>query len=362
MKVGIMTFPNSRSHGAALQMYGLYLAVGELGYEAQIINYHNSYMKAERHSSRGARSGIRSWAKQLLHYRQFSGFRRFEKRMVLEPKNPIQSPEALRTMSDEYGCVICGSDQVWNPDITGGDLSYFLDFCGEGTRRVSYAPSFGVETLEEPFASQAARELSRFDALSVREDQGKVLVEKLTGKTPQVVADPTFLVSPEVWAEQETPCCVPQEGYILYYTIRSSGTLMEFCRDLSERTGLKILIVGGNSLRNLVNRDERIRYVCDADPGQWLYLLRHARYVVTNSFHGTAFSVNFRKDFYVEFSSLTNSRLEHIIRTLGLEERIVGSSPVEKVTPVDYTRTEQVLPRLRTDSLEYLKNAIEGTL
>lgn len=367
MKVGIVTFPNSVSHGAALQMYALARWVRELGYDAEIINYLNLYMKSESHGTKTGRgSSAKRWlryhAKRIMHHRQYAGFRRFEQEMTRYPGKPLGTPEELKTLSDRYDCVICGSDQVWNPHITGGDLSYFLDFCGEGTRRIAYAPSFGVEELAEPFAGQAARELEKFYALSVREAQGQALVEKLTGKQIPLVADPTFLLTPEAWAAEETPCAVPEEGYILYYVVRSSERLMRFCRSLSEQTGLKILVVGGNLIRQIRNRDDRIRYICDADPRQWLYLVRHARYVVTNSFHGTAFSINFRKDFYVEFSSLTNSRLDHIIRTLGLEQRIVEQDHPDQVTAVDYSRTEQVLPVLRADSGHYLKNAIGGTL
>lgn len=367
MKVGIVTFPNSVSHGAALQMYALARWVRELGHDAEIVNYHNLYMKSESYGTKTGRGssvkrGLLCHAKRVIHHRQYAGFRRFEKVMKRYPGKALHTSGELKKLSGRYDCVICGSDQVWNPDITGSDLSYFLDFCGENTRRIAYAPSFGVEKLEEPFAGQAARELERFYALSVREAQGQALVEKLTGKQIPLMTDPTFLLSPEVWAQEETPCPIPEEGYILYYVIRSSERLMRFCRSLSEKTGLKILIVGGNAIQKRRNQDDQICYACDTEPRQWLYLVRHARYVVTNSFHGTAFSINFRKDFYVEFSSLTNSRLAHIIHTMGLEQRIVEQDHPDQVTAVDYTRTEQVLPVLRADSGRYLKNAIEGTL
>ena len=121
---------------------------------------------------------------------------------------------------------------------------------------------------------------------------------------------------------------------------------------------MKLVAVGGNSLKVRFKKEENIRYAVDIAPGQWLYLLHHAQYVVTNSFHGTAFSVNYRKDFYVELSSLTNSRLAQITQALGLTERIAGEEPLVPAA-VDYTVTNRVLPQMRQESMDYLMKALK---
>jgi len=362
-RIGILTFPYSSSFGATLQMYALYRTVTALGCEAELINYHNAYMKECRHTAAFHKQPrLKQWlhrgAQWLLHRRQRSKFREFEKEMARYPATVIETPETLSTVTERYECVICGSDQVWNPDITGRDLSYFLNFCDSTTRRISYAPSFGVETLPEDFAEVVAEECRRFSHLSVREAQGQALVEKLTGHTPPLVVDPTLLMTREEWAGEETPHPAVKGEYILYYTVRHSDSLFRFCLELAQKSGLKVLIAGGNAVRRLCNRDDRVEYVCDLGPREWLYLLHRARYVVTNSFHGTVFSINYRKDFYVEFSSLTNSRLSHIVSTLGLEKQIVTAEEVE-LCPTDYTRAERLLPQLRNESLRFLQNAVE---
>ena len=121
---------------------------------------------------------------------------------------------------------------------------------------------------------------------------------------------------------------------------------------------MKIVVVGGNLLTQWKVRNEDVTYAVDISPEEWLYLLHHARYVFTNSFHGTAFSINYRKDFYVELSSATNSRLTQITQMLGLSERIVGQAPLSG-SAVDYSFAEQVLPEICKASMDYLSDALK---
>ena len=361
MKVGVMTFPHSTSYGAVLQMYALCRAVEKLGHSPEAIHYHNAFMKARKHTSAGTSRArrIRLCASAILHRRLGRVFREFENRFVpLYPKKSFSDKKSLSFADRRYGAVICGSDQVWNPHIIDGDLNYFLAFCSADTRRIAYAPSFGVESLEETFAAAVREELMRFDALSVRESSGQALIAQLTGKEAPVVLDPTMLLDREEWIALEQPHPLAQGEYILYYTIKSSASLWQSCRALSEKTGVKIVVVGGNAIKAMRNKDPMVSYAVDISPAEWLYLVRHARYVVTNSFHGTAFSVIYRKDFYVEMSSATNSRLAHITDMLGLGDRVIGGGLCDGGSACDYTVAEEKLPMLRAASLEYLKNAL----
>ncbi len=357
MNVGIFTFPNSISHGAALQMYALYHTVEALGHTPEVINYQSTYMKAQKHTRR--RNRLRQTAAKLLHHGLHRQFRQFEKaRMVRYPRAAIEKSQDLAELTGRYDAVICGSDQVWNPDITGGDLSYFLNFCDEDTRRVAYAPSFGISEFSEDFSKAIREDLEKFHALSVREAPGQALISRLIGRDVPLVCDPTLLMNAEDWEALEKPHPAAEGGYILYYTIRSSASLWDQCRAFAREKGLKIVVVGGNRLKQWTQRDEQIRYAPDIGPEQWLYLLHHARYVFTNSFHGTAFSINYHKDFYVEFSSLTNSRLEQITRSLGLGGQVLGAA-VPDGTPADYTVADQVLPQMRKASMDYLNQALK---
>lgn len=362
-RVGIMTFPNSTSHGAVLQMYALSRAVEELGCQAEVINYFNSHMKGEKHKESRMTSGrwkgwVRLQARKLMHAEMYRKFRRFEENLRLYPRKSFSNQEKLKILNGRYSHVICGSDQVWNPNITNSDLNYFLRFCGEDTRRVAYAPSFGVDRLEAAFAEQVEAELRKFSALSVREAQGAAIVEQMLGVPVPTVVDPTFLVPVEHWRSLQKPCNIPEKGYVLYYSLRHSDALWRFCKELAAQKNLPIVVVGGNPLKKLRAGKNGIQYAMDTGPREWLYLVDHASWVVTNSFHGVAFSINFRKNFFVEFSSRTNSRLQHIITVLGLSDRRIREGACENWEEADYSVTDAVLPKFREESRNYLEKAL----
>ncbi len=357
MKVGLLTFPNSISYGCVLQMYALYHTVQSMGHEAEVINYQNLYMKQEQHLS--GEKKARAVVRKLLHWRLYKNFSKFEKeKLRCVPTQPFSNKEQLRKLGKEYSAVICGSDQVWNPDITNYDLSYFLDFCEENTRRIAYAPSFGVERLSREFAVAVGAELNKFSSVSVREEVGQTLVNQITGLDAPIVVDPTMLLCAEDWYSVERPHPAGSGEYILYYTVRNSDVLMERCCELSKKTGLKIVVIGGNFINRMKKRNPIIDYAVDVSPAEWLYLMHHARYVVTNSFHGTAFSIIFHKDFYLELSSATNSRLKHIATMMGLESRIIKDEMADPAQACDYSIAEKRLSMIRDESLKYLEDAL----
>ncbi|MBQ9780402.1 MAG: polysaccharide pyruvyl transferase family protein [Clostridia bacterium] len=363
MKVGILTFPNSVSYGATLQMYALCRAVERLGHEAEAINYYNVFMKAELHCKSTAKSEKKYRCKRIiksfLHRKLYRKFAAFEKDVInLFPKKSFTDKALLPEIGTRYDAVICGSDQVWNPNITGGDLSYFLNFCGQTTRRVAYAPSFGVEILPEALKDQAREELKLFSEISVREVQGQALVTDMIGREVPVVIDPTMLLEREEWEKIEVPYRKIKGDYILYFTVKSSHRLFQKCRDFAKKNGLTMVVVGGNFLKKIKNNDPTVQYATCISPAEWLWLIHHAKYVATNSFHGTAFSIIFEKDFYLELSAATNSRLINIVRILALENQILSEEADMIPTKADYKMARENMLRLQEDSLSYLKNAL----
>jgi len=361
MKLGILTFPDSTSYGAVLQMYALYRATQQLGAQPEIIHYHNSYMKDQRHTVAMQGKGklklkLRLYAKNMMHIKQKRRFVAFEKQLSLYPRKPISRREELCTLKDRYDGVICGSDQVWNPDITGCDSSYFLDFCGAHTKRIAYAPSFGISEFTPEFKQRIEPLLQQFHTLSVREMPGKTLVEELTGKTVPLVLDPTFLLQQQDWQQLEQPHSAGSGDYILYYKVRRSESLLKFCLRKAAEKNMKVVYVGGNAIKQAKNRDPLLCYAYDLSPGQFLYLIHHAKYVVTNSFHGTAFSIHYKKDFFLELSSLTNSRLQQIVETTGLQGRVIGDGCMDR--PIDYDEVYRRLEPERVRSAAYLKEAL----
>lgn len=358
MKIGILTFPNSKSYGAVLQMLALYNVCKELGYDTEIINYHNLWMKQEKHSSLSKQNIVKKKLNNLLHWRLIKGFTKFEAKMTKYPVKPTSDKNQLSAISERYGAVVCGSDQVWNPDITNYDKSYFLDFCGTETARISYAPSFGVESLQQEYGQHIKQELLKFQSLSVREEAGQQIIRQLTGESAELVIDPTLLLSEEFWVRYESKHPKAKGPYILYYTIRESKTLWKKCLELSEKTNIPILRIGSNAISKWLYKTDMVECIPDVTPDQWLYLVRNASYVVTNSFHGTAFSVNFSKNFYVEFSSLTNSRLSNLVKLLKFEDRVLKDGVQLAVSDTDYSYANGILAGLKKTSLHYLEQAL----
>jgi len=361
MKTGILTFPNSISYGAALQMYALYKTVGKMGHDVEVLNYHNEYMKAEKHTGKptvntSLKDGIKNKVRTLMHSRLYSNFNRFEKQHIkLYPEVAFTDKAELEAVGKRYEAVICGSDQVWNPLITDSDMSYFLSFCKENTKRISYAPSFGIEAFSDDFCENVAEELNKFHAVSVREAPGKELVEKLTDKKAQLVIDPTLLLDSSEWKTLEKKHPAAKGDYILYYAAIRSESLFEKCLEFSKQTGIKIIFVGGNPVQKLKNKNPLLEYAVDASPEEWLYLISNARYVFTNSFHGTAFSIIYRKDFFVEYPGFANSRLVQLLSSLGLEKRAIKEYTDITCDAVDYAEVDVKLSAIRENSLEFLK-------
>ena len=362
MKVGILTFPNSVSYGACLQMIALQNTVRDMGHEVEVINYHNPYMKAEKHTNKGRnpwKRAIKRQVRLLMHRRLYADFAQFERRQVTHyPARAFTDKKTLVTLGRRYGAVICGSDQVWNPVITGGDLSYFLDFCGDGTRRVAYAPSFGVETFPDGFVESLTPELTRFYALSAREQPGKELVERLTGRDTPLVTDPTWLVAPAEWESMATPHPAAAGEYVLYFVVNQSRELLERSKAFAKQKGLKLVVIGGNPITARKNTDPMVTYAPDVAPDQWLYLMRHARYVFTNSFHGTAFAVLFEREVYVQVPPHNGSRLRQVLTRLGMEHCEIRSGEELSDRGVDYAHARTVFAELKEDSLAYLKDAL----
>jgi len=364
MKIGIMTFPNMTSYGCTLQMYALYRAVEQTGAEAEVINYRNEYMKARRHTSviqkcSGPMGMIRLVAAKALHIRQIAGFHNFERKMKLYPRKVTSDKAKLHEAAKRYNSVICGSDQVWNPLITDTDLSFFLDFCGTDMKRIAYAPSFGISEFTDDFTNKIRPELNQFAHLSVREKVGVNYVESLTKRRPEIVLDPTFLISDKEWSELEKPYFMAKGKYIFCFPVRKSAALIQFGRELAEKKNADLIVAEGNFLRQLRNKDSRVKYALDISPEEWLYLMHHADCVVTNSFHGAAFSIHYQKDFYLECSSArANSRLEQLIELCGLYGRVIGESYDAWDTHIDYSKVEARIAPARQASLDYLKRSI----
>ena len=292
MKVGILTFPGSPSHGASLQMCALYHVLTEKGHDVEIINYISPEVNHKRNKKITLRSRLVGIVSGFFVKSSKKPFADFEKQIKMFPETSIGTTEEIKEIAKRYDRIIVGSDQVWNPVVTGGDLNFYLKFSDNNAQKASYAPSFGVSEVTGADKDEISKLLSDFKYLCVREKKGAEIIKELTGKDVPVVIDPTLLVEKSVWKEKEKKIKLPKGKYVLFYTIKPSPKLKKFAQDFCDKYNYTLITIGGR-LREYIRRDKHP--VSGIGPAEFLGLVDGAEYVITNSFHGTAFSIIFNK-------------------------------------------------------------------
>lgn len=330
--VHIITYHNSYSYGACLQAYASQRIFENLGFLVRFVDYHNVHeddsigksslsLLAKGELKKALSTGLRN----ILGYKRYA-LKAFADYHSTVPKTSVCS----RNLSDfrelKSDLLVVGSDQMWNASISGGlDPAFLLDF-GCAAKRISLATSMGNYEFTQEERDLVRRCLGRFSAISVREQNAKDQIDALTGGDSFICLDPTLLLSAEEWrAFARKPKKIAKgEQYLLVFTIdnhpeRASGVWKAYSRKLNVpvyRIANNIVPVSGV--------DRTLRGVT---PQEFVWLIDHAAYVVTDSFHGTAFSVNMETPFTVIPNKLgNNNRMTDLLDFLNLINRF---SPVD---------------------------------
>lgn len=357
MRVGIITFHCSYNYGSVLQAYALQKAVGDLVDDVNIIDYRSRDFN-QYHIIRP----LRPWKipRSLLHLgglierkKAFNDF--FERYLQLtEGRYSYLCERKLLDLQDCFDAFICGSDQIWNLDCTGGVVEpFFLSFAGD-KRRIAYAPSLAHTSFRpENFdKGKVADLLGKFDFLSVREEETLPLFQPLVNKKIEVVLDPTLLLGADSYRGM-VGAPVQEEPYIFIYLLRDCLELIESAAEMSKGSGMRSYYISERDLPipGAVN-------LFGAGPEEFVSLIAHAGAVLTNSFHATVFSILFHRPFRVFATDLSASRMRGLLAELGIPERCAGGADASPIAPVDWSDVESRLDRLRTGSWEYLKGAL----
>lgn len=358
MKIAIMSFPGSPSHGASLQMYALYTTIKNLGQEPVILNYipKELFDKYNHTGEKTLKSFVINSISKLIIPSTSKAFFNFEVNWKKLPKNILTDKSKLNELTKDIDRIVVGSDQVWNMDITFNDYSFFLEFCDEDEKKASYAPSFGNDDIYEKDKNKIGKLLSRFSYLSAREKRGCEIVKNLTGRNIPMVCDPTFLLNKEEW-EEISKKTKYKDKYILLYNIKYSPSLYQKAFQFAKSQNLKLVIIGGR-LRDYFNKKEI--HAFGVGPAEFLGLIGGAEYIFTNSFHGTALSIIYRKNFYVEYSSNTNIRLINLVEATGLNQCVtkVDDKHIKSYNSIDYNKVERRLNPIIEESKKYLKKVV----
>lgn len=357
-KIGVLTFHRSLNYGAVLQAYGLVKSIEKLGYECELIDYRNERLEESDSIKRFIKTKeiLRAGYQFLEMPFWFIRRKRFNKFLKLANISD-RIISINQEIEDEYFKFFVGSDQVWNYKVTGLDKSYFFTEIQDKSKINSYAASFGVSTIPEDLYPVYKNGLERFNSISVREPQGAAIVENLTGVSPKVAIDPSLLISKEEWLTLIDNQKKIDGDYIVIYQRAYSESLIKFAQELSRKTNCKIVTINGNPRQFI-----RAKYILDAGPIEFLNIFANAKFIVTNSFHGVAFSLNLNKNFYVELLDEkfgVNSRLENIIEYFNISDRkIKGNNLVGELKLLDFNIINKKLSEARNDSLDFLRQTV----
>lgn len=365
-KVGILTEHRARNFGSCLQAYALQTAINQLGHKAEIVDYRpiaieNSFGVFIVDLYEQAKGNIKSVVKFFINlvvfapfrYKREKNFKEFrDKYFSLSSYNfeKYNSSAEEKIQDDVY---VCGSDQIWNPKITYGlDPMYFAYPMNKNAIKISYAASIGLSDISD-YAEEFKKYLEALDVISVREVSAQKMLNEITDKKVSVVLDPTLLLKKEDWISLFEDREKPKDPYILVYSLKVDEEMVKYARELSDEKGLPVIFF---DLRKRYGKNSISKFT--ADPIDFIYYLYHADYVVTNSFHGTVFSVIFEKKFVCVPMQGTSSRMIDLLNTIGLNNRLINDD-LEIDQDVDYQNAKLIIKHKREESLELLNNAIE---
>lgn len=363
MKVGVITFHSANNYGATLQSWALQKVLKDMGINSGIINYHPDNidglydpMQLKEGLARQIKKStlyIRN-RKSLIRYNKFRSFLKDNFNLIGDYRN-YDELKAAKFNLDAY---ITGSDQVWNPThIEGYDPAYYLEFAKEGKKKISYAASLGTEYIDSRYKDDMKKALSTFTSISIREKSAKQAVESLVERPVDVVLDPTLLLDKKAYDEIKVRSKI-KKPYILVYTIERNPKLIAFANKISVALGLPL--IQRRPGPKLVNQLEPF-YTADA--GEFLGLVESAEYVITNSFHGTVFSLLYGKPFVSMLHSDTGSRTADLLEQLDLSSHILydleGFDDFNMFRYDDIEDVRRRIEELKESSLDFLKEALD---
>ena len=356
-QIGILTFWYAVNPGSALQAYGLWKTINSLSVdiECHLINYQSTYYR-----SLFLKFPSHPTVKQAIVYfflvYWYHRFQRFWKGIDSAIKPNRRMDENKLKGIGGYDCIVVGSDQVWNTDLTNRNYNFFLPFI-TGVKKISYAASIGLQDFPEEDKNAINGFLRDFSCLSVREPAAQDAIEKLIGVRPQLMMDPSLLLNKD---QYETIIDHPEykKKYILLYLRHKNSKITPLAEKMAKEKGLQIVECHGGIGK--ISRNHLI--VRQPDPKRWIGLINDAEYIFTDSFHGCAFCINLNKPFYVMISSANSemsSRIYAILERYKKTDRLVTEqTDIMSMPDLDFEESNKLIDQDRAIAINYLKSAL----
>lgn len=357
MKIGIVTQPLHNNYGGLLQNYALQQVLKRLGHEVKTIDFvgRTSFTRY-----------LLSICKQLLisvlkcrrpQIRPYVAIPTFRNPIMADfVNNHIDRTRIVHSYNkkiineEHFDAIITGSDQVWRPIYNMNIEDMYLKFVPNSIKKIAYAVSFGVDTWEynAKLTKRCAKQAKRLDAISVREATGVELCRTNLGVNAEHVLDPTILAGAEAYKSllKEKK---EEQDYLFAYILDITPEKQAYVESMAKSKGLKVIIKSAEKNATLSVED-------------WLSMIANSFMVITDSFHGTVFSILFHKEFY----SIVNiarggTRFSSLLSPLGLEHRMGDFSQftLTEPSPIDWQQVDKILDKHRQDSINFLTNALK---
>ncbi len=365
-KIGILTVHKNTNYGANLQAFALCNYINSLGYDCETVDYTSaqdlkftrlfSWLKLSwdneksKSVSRKMKLALALVLSAPEKHKRLSSFRKFW-------KNHYKLSPFCENISDVkkqgYDTLVSGSDQVWNPDITDGLQEIFFCRVDGVKKRISYAPSIGKEKYNDSDAEKAKKWINELDYCSLREANSAEYISELCGIKADCVCDPVFLPDSSVY-EKMASKRITDKKYILVYSIVRNGKMLDAAKMFAEKQGLELIEI-------CQNKDRRCTYkqYTNFGPDKFISAIRHAEYVFTNSFHGTAFSLIFEKELFAFENRDRGTRITNVLEKASLLSRLVGDDCVLPEGKCDYSNKMEFLKYIE-NSKNFLKRALDA--
>lgn len=363
MKIYMISFQRGENYGSVLQAKALQDTFLQLGADAYLLRYYPerwtiSYRLKHLEKKKAALKnpllkGIASAILLPSFKKRKKIFDRFVATYCKEFGPSFSSLDEAMGKFDDADAYSAGSDQIWNSHWNFGiDKCFYLGFAPKDKLRFSYAASIGLDKIPDEEINETKSLLSNFDYISVREAEGVGIVKSLGRNDVAQVLDPTLLKSQEYWS-QFIKKEAPKDDYVLTYNIHHDHNIDLLANELARKHHLKVYNISYNW--HDIARKGKLIWCPEVE--DFLRLIKYAKYVVADSFHATAFSIIFKKQFVTITPEIASSRISSILKLLGIPERQVYKYTDTDVmeTQIDYQMVSQNLKAEQNKSLEFIK-------
>lgn len=365
-QVSYNIYCNFTNYGSALQSWSLHQIINKLGagrWRAVLVDYcpdvlmdkdplnpfKNMWDKDEetRKMCELMMPAIKENYKKFDHF-YHKQFKRTLRKYTSTNFNEINNDEKL----DGF---VCGSDTIFCPDEFGFDDGYYANYQCMQKRSVAYAASFGDSHFTEDTYRLLNQYLQNFNAIGLRENLMISYVSEYIPVPVQAVIDPTLLLDSKDY-DEITARCLEKERYLLLYSRRYNPVMEAYAERLAEKNNWKIVEI---SLRATNSEKKNRRMFYEAGVEEFLSLIKHAEFVITNSFHGVIFSVQYKRPFYVFSREQCDTKITELLKLFGLTDRLKYTGTEENEYKIDYTAVHNRIVKARKQSIEFLKMELE---